>query len=140
MPRKIQIPDNIATVEDLIRHMVSASGKSGAQVSREIGRSDNYLWSMLRNGTIPGIDLFVTIANACGYSVEVSGPSLSSPESFSLSTDSHGDLVVNLDAVVNPSTDSGGGTVMDSETLATLLAAAAEMLKESPAISPGEGK
>lgn len=54
--------------------MVDASGKSGVQVSREIGRSDNYLWSMLRNGTMPGVDLFVAIAKACGYSVELTGP------------------------------------------------------------------
>lgn len=54
--------------------MVALSGKSGIQVSREIGRSDNYLWSMLRNKTMPGLDLFVSIANACGYTVELHGP------------------------------------------------------------------
>lgn len=60
-------------LEELTRHMVAVSGLSGAQVSRNMGRSSNFLWSMLRNKSTPRLDLFITIAKECGYRVELRG-------------------------------------------------------------------
>ena len=57
----------------IVRDMVARSGLSMREVSRRIGRSDNYLSSMLRNDTVPSVDLFASIAHACGYSVVVEG-------------------------------------------------------------------
>lgn len=60
-------------IEALIRHMILMSAKSGSQVSRELGRSSNFIWSTLRNKSVPRLDLFVRIAGLCGYSVMVEG-------------------------------------------------------------------
>lgn len=62
------------TLQELIRHMLATSGKSAAQVSRELGNDSNHLSVILSSGRIPRTDLFVRIANACGYSIEVHGP------------------------------------------------------------------
>lgn len=98
MPRKLSAPVDFSDLDGCIRHMVDASGKSGVQVSREIGRSDNYLWSMLRNGTMPGIDLFVAIARACGYSVELTGPDFSTNETIALYVE-NGTLGAHLESI-----------------------------------------
>ena len=71
MPRDIYVPAEINDIDSLIRRMIFWSGISGTEVSRRIGRSDNYIWSMLRNGTMPGVDLLAAIAEACGYVVTV---------------------------------------------------------------------
>lgn len=73
MSDKQTVPNTYNGVPELIRHMVTMSGKSGIQVSRDIGRSDNYLWSMVRNETTPRTDLLVKIAEACGYEVQLVG-------------------------------------------------------------------
>ena len=57
----------------IVRDMVSRSGLSMREVSRCIGRSDNYLSSMLRNGTVPSVGLLANIAHACGFSVTIEG-------------------------------------------------------------------
>ena len=64
----IQLSDCV-DVPGLVREMVNSSGKSAAQVSREIQRSDGFLASMLHRGSMPSVDLFADIAAACGYSV-----------------------------------------------------------------------
>jgi len=64
---------NAEKIGELIREMVSASGYSMREVSRRIGRTDNYLSAMLRNGSVPGVDLFARIAGVCGFVVYVSG-------------------------------------------------------------------
>lgn len=75
MPRKIDHLDReeITTVDEFIRYAVAKSGKSGTDISREIGRSDNFIWSLLRNGSMPRLDTFVSIANACGYEFLLQG-------------------------------------------------------------------
>ncbi len=75
--------------EALIRHMIAVSGKSGAQLSRDLGRSSNFIWSTLQNGSTPRISLFVRIANLCGYDVEVRG----NGEEYTLATE-NGSLIV----------------------------------------------
>lgn len=96
--------------------MVDASGKSGVQVSREIGRSDNYLWSMLRNGTMPGLDLFVAIARACGYSVELTGPNPSASETINLSVE-NGTLYASMDSIVEDGSLDYSSVIDDSEAV-----------------------
>lgn len=60
--------------QELIRHMLAYSGKSAAQVSRELGNDSNHLSVILSSGRTPRTDLFVRIADACGYHVELHGP------------------------------------------------------------------
>jgi predicted alpha/beta hydrolase len=59
------------TLQELIRHMLATSGKSAAQVSRELGNDSNHLSVILSSGRVPRLDLFVKIADACGYAVEL---------------------------------------------------------------------
>ena len=56
-----------------IRHMVSVAGKSFADVSREMGRVSRYVSVMLHEAVTPRLDVFVKIANACGYDVLLVG-------------------------------------------------------------------
>ena len=57
----------------LIRHIVRVAGKTLSDVSRELGHARNYLSVVLKDATTPGLDLFVKIANACGYDVLLVG-------------------------------------------------------------------
>lgn len=61
------------TFQELIRHMLATSGKTAAQVSRELGNDSNHLSVILSSGRTPRLDLFVKIAEACGYHVELTG-------------------------------------------------------------------
>ena len=54
---------------EAMRHMIAASGKSGRQVSREIGRSDTFISASLAQGTCPRVDTLAKIAHACGYRI-----------------------------------------------------------------------
>ena len=65
-------PDK-AGLQLVIRHMIRVVGKSFAEVSRAIGRNSRYIPTMLKDATTPGLDLFVKIANACGYDVLLVG-------------------------------------------------------------------
>lgn len=59
--------------DSLVHHMLFESGKSGIQLSRELNRSDNFIWSTLRNNSMPRVDLLIKIANACGYEILLHG-------------------------------------------------------------------
>lgn len=59
--------------DSLVHHMLYESGKSGIQLARELGRSDNFIWSTLRNNSMPRVDLLIRIANACGYEILLRG-------------------------------------------------------------------
>lgn len=59
--------------QEFIRHMLATSGKTAAEVSREMGNDSNHLSVILSSGRTPRTDLFVKIANACGYHVELKG-------------------------------------------------------------------
>ena len=59
--------------QDLIRHMIATSGKTAAEVSRELGKTSGYIAVLLADGRTPRTDLFVKIANACGFHVQVTG-------------------------------------------------------------------
>lgn len=56
-----------------VRRMLDNADVSASEVSRRIGRTSGYMGSMIYNGTVPRTDLFVSIANACGYDVIVRG-------------------------------------------------------------------
>ncbi len=64
---------SVVDLQTLIRHMVTMSGKTLADVSREMGKSSGYLSVVLADGRTPRVDLFVKIARTCGYRIEVSG-------------------------------------------------------------------
>lgn len=61
-------------LDQFLRHMLTATDISAAEASRRIGKSNGYLTVMLSKGTMPGLDTFTEIADACGYTVEVHGP------------------------------------------------------------------
>lgn len=73
MSKRQRVPVEFSDFEGLIRHMIDKSGKTGVEVSGDIGRSGNYIWAMLRNGTTPRADLLASIAAACGYELVLSG-------------------------------------------------------------------
>ena len=59
--------------QELIRHMLATSGKTAAQASREMGNDSNHLSVILSSGRTPRTDLFVKIAETCGFHVELKG-------------------------------------------------------------------
>ena len=52
---------------EAMRLIIEASGKSGRQVAREIGRSDSFVSSSLAQGVCPRADTLAHVAHACGY-------------------------------------------------------------------------
>ncbi len=66
----------ICDTNEFIRFMVDYSGESMIKISRAIGRSDNYLSTMLSNGTKPSFSLMAQIANACGFGMVITGPDM----------------------------------------------------------------
>ncbi len=56
---------------DAMRAMIEASGKSGRQVAREIGRSESFVSSTLAQGVCPRADTLVRVADACGYKIVI---------------------------------------------------------------------
>ncbi len=57
----------------LLNHMIRNSGKNRQEISREINRSDNYLRVVIGKKSIPAVDMFATIARACGYELHLIG-------------------------------------------------------------------
>ena len=56
---------------DAMRAMIEASGKSGRQVAREIGRSESFVSSTLAQGVCPRADTLARVAEACGYKIVI---------------------------------------------------------------------
>lgn len=54
-----------------MRAMIEASGKSGRQVAREIGRSESFVSSTLAQGVCPRADTLAMVAEACGYKIVI---------------------------------------------------------------------
>ena len=52
---------------EAMRLIIEASGKSGRQVAREIGRSESFISSSLAQGVCPRADTLARVARACGY-------------------------------------------------------------------------
>ena len=50
----------------VLKEMVRKSGKTAIQISREIGRKDNYVSSLIHSGSVPSVETFASIAQACG--------------------------------------------------------------------------
>ena len=56
---------------DAMRAMIEASGKSGRQVAREIGRSESFVSSTLAQGVCSRADTLARVAEACGYEIVI---------------------------------------------------------------------
>lgn len=54
-----------------LRRMVTMSGKSAMQVSRDMGVAEKYISMTLSRGSVPKLDTYADIAEACGYSVQL---------------------------------------------------------------------
>lgn len=52
---------------EAIREMMEHGATTALEVSRRIGRSDNYISSMLSRGSVPSAQTLATIAEACGW-------------------------------------------------------------------------
>ena len=61
------------SAQELIRYMLSKAGMSMLSVSRALGKSDNYLSVMRRNGTRPSFALMAEIASICGFGMLIGG-------------------------------------------------------------------
>ena len=56
---------------EAMRLIIEASGKTGRQVAREIGRSESFISSSLAQGVCPRADTLARIAHACGYELAI---------------------------------------------------------------------
>lgn len=56
-----------------LEHVVSASGLTKAELSRRLGRSEGYVSSLFSMHRAPGSDLLASIAQACGYQLQLVG-------------------------------------------------------------------
>ncbi len=63
----------MSTVIGAINSMIRGSGKSRRQVSMEMGRTETYLNTIVRNKRRPRVDVLVEIADACGYELQLVG-------------------------------------------------------------------
>ena len=58
---------------EALAHVVRASGKSKAAISRGIGKSSNYVSALFSMNRAPGTDLLAKIARECGYTLQLVG-------------------------------------------------------------------
>lgn len=80
-----------------MRLIIEASGKSGRQVAREIGRSGSFISSSLAQGACPRADTHARVARACGYELVL----IPKPEADRL-TDASSGVVVEYDGSAGP--------------------------------------
>ena len=52
---------------DAMRALADVAGISQREISRRMGRTDNYLGTQLSRGIRPGTDVLAEVAGACGY-------------------------------------------------------------------------
>lgn len=57
----------------IIAHMVGSSKLSRYEVSRKLGRNNEYVARLIRGGEHPRIDNIVRVAAVCGYEIHVIG-------------------------------------------------------------------
>ena len=51
---------------EALRMMVKKSDKTSVRISADIGRKHNYVASLLCRGSVPSVETFASIAEACG--------------------------------------------------------------------------
>ncbi len=54
-------------VPEALRRMVRGSGLTAIEISRKIGRKDNYVSSLLSRGSVPTAETLASIAEASGW-------------------------------------------------------------------------
>lgn len=108
------------SLEALVRHMITVSGYSGAQISRSMNRSSNFVWSTLQNmqkGSKLRVNLFAEIANICGYTITITGHG----EEYLLGFDTDGNLLVlSSEKASNELMDALVGHMSDDQAVKTL--------------------
>lgn len=62
-------------LRELVRYLVSNSGKSASRISNEIGRGHGFIGSLIHQRSIPTAALLADIAQQCGYALTLSSPS-----------------------------------------------------------------
>lgn len=60
---------DVMDAKQALRSLVDNSGKSQRAISRELGKTDNYVSALFSMGRAPGSDLMAAIAQACGYTL-----------------------------------------------------------------------
>lgn len=58
---------------EALAHVVRASGKSKAAISRGVGKSSNFVSALFSMKRAPGTDLLAEIAQECGYTLQLVG-------------------------------------------------------------------
>lgn len=58
---------------DAIRELKARSGKSGVQISEELGKSPNWLGATISRGSDPQAGTLAAIAAVCGYRLALIG-------------------------------------------------------------------
>ena len=53
--------------QEAFRYALDNSGKSQRQISRDLGKVDTFISSMLSGGRTPGLQLMANVADVCGY-------------------------------------------------------------------------
>lgn len=53
--------------QEAFRYVLDNSGKSQRQISRDLGKVDTFISSMLSGGRTPGLQLMANVSDVCGY-------------------------------------------------------------------------
>lgn len=53
--------------QEAFRYVLDNSGKSQRQISRDLGKVDTFISSMLSGKRTPGLQLMANVADVCGY-------------------------------------------------------------------------
>lgn len=60
-------------VDLLVKKMIDKSGKSPSEVSKQMGRTRNYIYAFYNKKPDPKLSTFIDIAQSCGYSIVLKG-------------------------------------------------------------------
>lgn len=60
--------------QDAIKELKARSGRSGTQISADLGKSPNWLGQTISRGSDPQAGTLAAIARACGYRLQLEGP------------------------------------------------------------------
>ena len=53
--------------KEALRYIIGRSGKPKTKISLELGKTSGYINAYLSIGRTPGMDVFASIADVCGY-------------------------------------------------------------------------
>lgn len=93
-----------------IEGMIKKSGLTPAELSKAMGKSRTYIYSLKSQGSIPSLDTFARLAHECGYKVMLS----TADGSKSVELESYDDRTEALRAFLTKEKEKGGTRSADS--------------------------